>query len=47
MKALVYKGPGKKAWEEVPDPKIEAADRRDREDGRHDHLRHGPPHPQG
>jgi len=23
MKALVYKGPGKKAWEEVPDPKIE------------------------
>ncbi len=23
MKALVYKGPGKRAWEEVPDPKIE------------------------
>ncbi len=23
MKALVYTGPGKKAWEEVPDPKIE------------------------
>jgi len=23
MKALVYKGPGKKAWEEMPDPKIE------------------------
>src|SRR5664280_482002 len=23
MKALVYKGPGKKVWEEVPDPKIE------------------------
>ena len=23
MKALVYKGPGKKAWDEVPDPKIE------------------------
>lgn len=22
MKALVYHGPGKKAWEEVPDPKI-------------------------
>ncbi|MGD0054787.1 MAG: zinc-dependent alcohol dehydrogenase family protein [Acidimicrobiales bacterium] len=22
MKALVYKGPGKKSWEEVPDPKI-------------------------
>jgi len=21
MKALVYKGPGAKAWEEVPDPK--------------------------
>ncbi|WP_159808945.1 zinc-dependent alcohol dehydrogenase family protein [Cellulomonas citrea] len=24
MKALVYHGPGSKAWEEVPDPKIEA-----------------------
>lgn len=24
MKALVYHGPGKKAWEEVPEPKIEA-----------------------
>ena len=24
MKALVYRGPGKKAWEEMPDPKIEA-----------------------
>ncbi|MGD0749228.1 MAG: zinc-dependent alcohol dehydrogenase family protein [Acidimicrobiales bacterium] len=23
MKALVYQGPGKKAWEEMPDPKIE------------------------
>ena len=23
MKALVYKGPGQKAWDEVPDPKIE------------------------
>jgi len=23
MKALIYKGPGKKAWEEMPDPKIE------------------------
>jgi alcohol dehydrogenase len=23
MKAMVYKGPGKRAWEEVPDPKIE------------------------
>jgi alcohol dehydrogenase len=23
MKALVYKGPGQKSWEEVPDPKIE------------------------
>jgi len=23
MKALVYKGPGSKAWDEVPDPKIE------------------------
>ena len=25
MKALVYHGPGKKAWETVPDPKIQAA----------------------
>ena len=25
MKALVYKGPGQKSWEEVPDPKIEQA----------------------
>ena len=24
MKALVYHGPGKKAWEEVPDPKLDA-----------------------
>jgi alcohol dehydrogenase len=23
MKALIYKGPGKKAWDDVPDPKIE------------------------
>jgi alcohol dehydrogenase len=23
MKALVYHGPGQRAWEEVPDPKIE------------------------
>ena len=23
MKALVYKGPGKKSWEEVPDPVIQ------------------------
>src|SRR4029079_6118033 len=23
MKALVYHGPGKKAWEEVPDPQIQ------------------------
>ena len=23
MKALIYKGPGKKAWDEMPDPKIE------------------------
>ncbi|MBZ0173129.1 MAG: alcohol dehydrogenase catalytic domain-containing protein, partial [Phycisphaerales bacterium] len=22
MKALVYHGPGRKAWEEVPDPKL-------------------------
>ena len=25
MKALVYHGPGVKAWEDVPDPKIEQA----------------------
>jgi alcohol dehydrogenase len=25
MKALVYKGPGQKSWEEVPDPRIEQA----------------------
>ena len=25
MKALVYHGPGEKAWETVPDPTIEAA----------------------
>jgi alcohol dehydrogenase len=25
MKALVYQGPGKRVWERVPDPKIEAA----------------------
>ncbi len=24
MKAVVYHGPGSKAWEEVPDPKIQA-----------------------
>ena len=23
MKALIYQGPGKKAWDEVPNPKIE------------------------
>jgi alcohol dehydrogenase len=25
MKAIVYHGPGQKAWEEVPDPVIQAA----------------------
>lgn len=24
MKALVYQGPGQKAWNEVPDPVVEA-----------------------
>ncbi|WP_344808951.1 hypothetical protein [Microlunatus ginsengisoli] len=24
MKALVYHGPGSKAWEDVPDPEIES-----------------------
>ena len=47
MKALVYHGPGQKAWEDVPDPVIQRRHRRDRP-GRHgDHLRHRPAHPQG
>ena len=25
MKALVYHGPGRKAWEQVPDPVLQAA----------------------
>ena len=45
MKALVYHGPGKKAWEDVPDAAIQ-----DPTDvvvtGRHHHdLRHRPAHP--
>ena len=47
MKALVYHGPGQKAWEEVPDPDDPEADGRHRP-GRHHHdLRHRPAHPQG
>ena len=26
MKALVYGGPGRKAWEQVPDPEMSAGD---------------------
>jgi hypothetical protein len=44
MKALVYKGPGKKSWEDVPNPVIKQSDRRDRENGGHHHLRHRPAH---
>ena len=32
MKALVYHGPGKRAWEEVPDPVHPRSDGRDRQD---------------
>ena len=46
MKALVYHGPGQKAWETVPDPTIEAAtDVIVKIDVVHD-LRHRPAHPQ-
>ena len=47
MKALVYHGPGSKAWEDVPDPTILARHRRDRPRRRRHHLRHRPAHPQG
>ena len=47
MKALVFHGPGQSAWQDVPDPDIEDADRRDRPRRRRHHLRHRPAHPQG
>ena len=47
MKALVYHGPGKRAWEERPRPALQSRDRRDRPDHDHDDLRHRPAHPQG
>ena len=47
MKALVYHGPGKRAWEETPTPGDPGRHRRHRPDHDLDHLRHRPPHPQG
>ena len=47
MKALVYHGPGLRAWEEVPDPVIEFADRHRGSHRDLDDLRFRPPHPQG
>ena len=47
MKALIYKGPGKKAWDEVPDPKIEQPTDVIVQDGGDDDLRYRPPHSQG
>ena len=47
MKALVYHGPGKRAWEDVPDPVIvEPTDAIVRIDAADD-LRHRPSHSQG
>ena len=44
---LVYHGPGSSAWEQVPTPElVDDTDAIVRVDC-HDHLRHGPPHPQG
>ena len=47
MKALVYHGPGQKAWQDVPDPDDHRPDRCDRGGGHHHDLRHRPAHPQG
>ena len=46
MKALIYKGPGMKAWDETPDPKIEQPTDVIVKMVSHDYLRHRPPHPQ-
>ena len=47
MHALVYHGPGKKAWEEVPKPDDPGRHRRHRPRRRRHDLRHRPAHPQG
>ena len=47
MKALVYHGPGQRAWEDVPDPTIQAADGRHRANRLLHDLRHRSPHPEG
>ena len=47
MKALVYNGPGHKAWEEVPDADDPGQHRRHRAGRLHDHLRLRPPHLEG
>ena len=39
MKALVYHGPGQRAWESAPDPSLIDADGRDRPHRRIDDLR--------
>ena len=46
MRALVYHGPGQKAWEEVPKPQDHRRHRRDRPRRRGHDLRHRPAHPQ-
>ena len=47
MYAVVYHGPGEKAWEEVPKPKFIDDTDADRPRRRGDDLRHRPAHPQG
>ena len=47
MKALVYHGPGQRAWEDVPGPDDRGADGRDRPHRLVDDLRDRPAHPQG
>ena len=47
MKALVYHGPGDKAWEEVAQPDVRRRHRRHRPRRRRHDLRHRPAHPQG
>jgi alcohol dehydrogenase len=47
MKALVYRGPGKKALEERPKPEITAATDAIVKIGKDDDLRNRPAHPQG
>jgi hypothetical protein len=40
MKALVYHGPGKRAWEETPRPAIQNTTGHHRPDHHHHHLWH-------